>query len=73
MATQTLTVGGMTCEHCTMSVSEELGELPGVSAVDVSLDTGEVTVTAEQQISEEAASAAVSEAGYALESWQPAN
>ncbi|MDR7302294.1 heavy-metal-associated domain-containing protein [Haloactinomyces albus] len=73
MRTQTLTVGGMTCEHCARSVTEELSELPGVSDVQASADTGQVIVTAEQQISEEAASAAVREAGYALESWSEAN
>lgn len=73
MSVQTLTVGGMTCEHCAKSVTEELSELPGVSDVQVALDTGRVTLTAEEQISEEAASAAVREAGYALEDWSAAN
>lgn len=69
MSTQTFTVGGMTCQHCVASVTEELGELPGVTDVDVSLDTGRVTVTTENGISEEAASAAVREAGYAISEW----
>lgn len=73
MTTQTFTVGGMTCEHCTRSVTEELTELPGVTDVEVTLRTGRVTVTADEEISEEAASAAVREAGYALESWQAAS
>ncbi len=69
MITQTFTVGGMTCQHCVQSVTEELGELPGVSGVDVSLDTGAVTVSSETEISEEAASAAVREAGYTIADW----
>ena len=26
-----VTVIGMTCQHCAMSVTEEIGEIPGVS------------------------------------------
>ncbi|NYH78755.1 copper ion binding protein [Actinopolyspora biskrensis] len=69
MPTQTFTVNGMTCQHCVASVTEELGELPGVSDVDVALETGRVTVTSESEISEEAASAAVQEAGYTVSDW----
>ncbi|WP_017976974.1 heavy-metal-associated domain-containing protein [Actinopolyspora halophila] len=69
MSTQTFTVNGMTCQHCVASVTEELGELPGVSDVDVALETGRVTVTSESEISEEAASAAVREAGYTVSDW----
>ena len=32
-----LSVDGMTCGHCVMSVSEELSEIPGVKNVDVSV------------------------------------
>lgn len=73
MITQSFTVGGMTCQHCVQSVTEELGELPGVSHVDVSLDTGAVTLTSEVEISEEAASAAVREAGYSVSEWPGRN
>ena len=30
---RTYTVTGMTCQHCVMSVTEEVGEIDGVSAV----------------------------------------
>ena len=69
MPTQTFTVNGMTCQHCVASVTEELGEIQGVSNVDVSLETGGVTVPSESEISREAASAAVQEAGYTLPGW----
>ena len=36
----TWTVTGMTCGHCVASVSEEIGEIDGVEAVDVVLETG---------------------------------
>ena len=57
------TVEGMTCSHCVLSVREEVSEVPGVSAVDVDLSSGRVTVTG-HDISDEAVGAAVAEAGY---------
>ena len=62
--TSTYTVKGMTCEHCVRSVTEEVSEVPGVSAVDVDLAGGRVTVTSEQAVDDAAVRAAVIEAGY---------
>jgi copper chaperone len=61
-----VTVAGMTCEHCVMSVTEEIGEIDGVTAVDVSLETGAVTVVADREIGRAEIAAAVTEAGYDL-------
>jgi len=58
------TVVGMTCDHCVRSVSLEIGRIPGVSGVDVQLDTGTVTVTGVESADADAVSAAVAEAGY---------
>ena len=66
MSTATYTVTGMTCEHCVRSVSEEIGELPGVRTVDVTLDSGSVTVTSDAPLDTAAVRAAVEEAGYEL-------
>lgn len=63
MAVKAYTVEGMTCAHCVASVQEEVGEVAGVSAVDVTLETGRVEVTGED-FSDEAVTAAVEEAGY---------
>ena len=60
------TVSGMTCGHCVASVTEELQELPGVTAVEVSLETGVVSVTSEQPLEPDAVRRAVDEAGYHL-------
>jgi copper chaperone CopZ len=57
------TVDGMTCSHCVLSVREEVSEVPGVSAVDVDLASGRMTVTG-HDISDDAVRAAVAEAGY---------
>jgi copper chaperone CopZ len=53
----------MTCEHCVMSVSEEVGEISGVRDVAVELDSGRLTVAGEGFTDEQVA-AAVAEAGY---------
>lgn len=64
MSTSTYTVKGMTCEHCVKSVTEEVSEVPGVTAVDVNLGEGLVTVSSEQPVDDGAVRSAVSEAGY---------
>jgi copper chaperone len=60
------TVAGMTCGHCVASVTEEVGELDGVTSVEVDLASGRVTVTSSAPLSEEAVQAAVDSAGYQL-------
>jgi copper ion binding protein len=60
----TYTVTGMTCGHCVSSVKEELGEVAGVTGVDVVLETGSVTVTSDRELDRTEVVAAVSEAGY---------
>jgi copper chaperone len=60
--TSTYGVAGMTCEHCVRSVTEEVSEVPGVTAVDVDLGSGRLTVTGAAEDS--AVRAAVVEAGY---------
>jgi copper ion binding protein len=61
-----VTVTGMTCQHCAMSVSEEVGEIPGVSTVDVRLDSGAVTVRADREVDRAELASAVSQAGFVL-------
>ena len=65
MTTKNYTVQGMTCQHCVASVTEEVSEIAGVTAVDVDLASGRLTVTA-PAIDDAAIAEAVSEAGYAL-------
>ncbi|HEX6888549.1 MAG TPA: cation transporter [Candidatus Nanopelagicales bacterium] len=66
MATSTWTVTGMTCGHCVKAVTEEVSAIEGVQGVEVDLETGLVTVTAEPPPTREQVAAAVDEAGYAL-------
>lgn len=66
MSTETYTVSGMTCGHCVSSVTEEVRELPGVSDVQVDLDSGRLVVTSDSPLGADAVRAAVEEAGYTL-------
>ena len=62
----TYTVSGMSCGHCVAAVTEELEKLGGVTAVDVALADGAVTVRSDQPLSRDEVRAAVDEAGYEL-------
>jgi copper ion binding protein len=64
--TTSITVAGMTCGHCASSVREEIGDIPGVTAVDVDLSTGTVTIDSDSPVRSEAIKAAVEDAGYQL-------
>ncbi|HUR05921.1 MAG TPA: copper ion binding protein [Nonomuraea sp.] len=64
MSTATYTVKGMTCGHCVSSVKEEVGEVTGVTGVEVDLATGLLTVDSDGPIDEAKITAAVEEAGY---------
>lgn len=37
----TIQIKGMSCQHCVASVTKALEELPGISDVQVKLDSGE--------------------------------
>jgi copper chaperone CopZ len=56
----------MTCEHCIQAVTAELLQVPGISAVDIDLASGRVTVTASDAPDDAKVAAAVDEAGYAV-------
>ncbi len=44
--TMTLAVEGMSCNHCVSAIKDKLSAMPGVHNVDISLEKGEVVVTA---------------------------
>jgi len=64
--TSTYTVNGMTCGHCVAAVTEEVKKLDGVTAVDVDLASGRVTVESDGPVDNAAFAAAVDEAGYTV-------
>ena len=57
------TVTGMTCSHCTNAVTEEVSAIPGVTGVDVDLDSGALTVTSDAPVDFDRIVEAVAEAG----------
>lgn len=64
MTTTEFQVAGMTCAHCEMSVREEVEKIAGVEGIDVSAQTGRLTVTSGSVVDVQAVIAAVDEAGY---------
>ena len=62
----TVTVMGMSCGGCASSVREEIGEIPGVNAVDVELNSGTVIIESDGSVETVAIKNAVEEAGYQL-------
>lgn len=62
MTVTTYTVQGMTCDHCVRSVTEEIGEVAGVSSVEVSLEDKAAVVSGDAD--PDAVKAAVVEAGF---------
>ncbi len=63
MTTASYTVVGMTCGHCVTAVTEEVSQVPGVTAVGVDLASGGLTVTSDAPVDEAAVRTAVEEAG----------
>lgn len=62
---RTYNVMGMSCEHCSAAVTASVGELAGVSSVQVHLASG-VLVVDGSGVDGEAVRAAVEAAGYGL-------
>lgn len=61
-----LNVAGMSCAHCVASITKAVEPLPGVTGVDVDLDTAAVTVSGTPD--ETAVVAAIEDCGYDVNS-----
>ena len=55
----------MSCGHCETAIRSEVSEIPGVTGIEVSAQTGRLAVTSDQPVDDAAVIAAVDEAGYA--------
>lgn len=65
MATTTdYQVTGMTCSHCEVAIRSEVSQIPGVTNIDVSSQTGHLSITSESALDDAAVFEAVDEAGY---------
>ncbi len=64
MQTENITIEGMTCHHCVMTVEKELQKLP---VKNLSVRIGGATMTYEEEVvSHKDIRTAVEEAGYTL-------
>lgn len=59
-----MTIEGMMCGHCTGRVQKALEAVAGVNVVTMSLEEKTATVEMTEEVSDEALTAAVAEAGY---------
>ncbi len=66
MPATTYAVAGMSCGHCKATLTRAIGELDGVSGVDVDLGTGHVTVISAAEPDDAVIAETVDEAGYEL-------
>lgn len=66
MTTSTYRVSGMSCQHCVDAVTQEVGAVAGVDAVQVDLEGGTVAVTG-AGFDDAAVREAIDEAGYTAE------
>ncbi len=64
---QTYTVLGMSCEHCELSVKEEVEDLAGLEVTAIDHRSGQLTVRGDA-IDDASVRAAVAEAGYRVSS-----
>ena len=64
--TAVFAVTGMTCGHCVNSVTSEVGRLDAVTAVDIDLADGSMTIRSERPVSRDTIQTAVEAAGYQL-------
>ncbi|MEA4943399.1 MAG: heavy-metal-associated domain-containing protein [Propionicimonas sp.] len=59
----TYTVSGMTCNHCAHAIKEEVGAVPGVTGVELTLEDGALKVESQTPIDFDRLVEAVYEAG----------
>lgn len=59
-----ISIEGMTCGHCAMTITKELSAIAGVSEVQVDHTTGKARLSATDSVSQSDLEHAVDEAGY---------
>jgi copper chaperone len=60
------TVPGVSCSHCESAITEEVGRVQSVTAVDVDLESKRVTVSG-ARLDQSAVRGAIEQAGYDIE------
>lgn len=64
MASKTLKVPNISCEHCIRAIKREVGALPGVTGVEGDVGTKEVTLVYDGERTLEKAIETLKEIGY---------
>ncbi len=65
MKKQELTIQGMSCQHCVMSLKKELSKVAGITVENVEIGKARISID-ETTVSQEMLANAVQEAGYKL-------
>ncbi|MFW5808305.1 MAG: permease [Spirochaetota bacterium] len=63
--TATISISGMSCNHCRATVTDAVSKVPGVESVDVNLERGEAVVEGNADI--DRVKQAICDAGYSVE------
>lgn len=61
---KSITIKGMSCQHCVMAVTKALNSLDGIQNVRVDLKSGIATYEEVKPVDEAAINAAIKKAGY---------
>lgn len=59
----TYTVEGMTCNHCVHAIKTEVAAIPGVTAVELDLESENLKITSDEAVDFDRVVEAVAEAG----------
>ena len=61
---KTLTIEGMTCNHCVMSVTKALENIPDVKSAKVTLEDKKAVLKLKNELSDTILTGAIEDAGY---------
>jgi copper chaperone len=64
---KTYSVPEVHCDHCVAAINRELGQIEGIDAIGVDLDTKTVTVELTDEVSDEQIAEGLYEAGFDVE------
>jgi copper chaperone len=67
MEKKTFTISNISCGHCVMAIKNELGEIPGIRAVDGNIDAKTITIEWEAPASMDTIKAKLKEINYPVE------
>lgn len=61
---KTISIDGMQCNHCKMTVEKVLGAIDGVTKVEVSLENKTASIETNKDVSDDTIKAVIEEAGF---------